>query len=572
VTPTWFKILFTDNNFNMKKLLRYSGFTFAFYLVVLAFAGCKKQDIRETTTDDVNIVDYLRRYPEKFSEYVKILDRTNVSPFLNAYGTYTTFAPTNDAFKLYLQQTGKTSTDDITIPELLDLARLHIIADTLSTQTFTDGKIAVPTMYGQYLTTNVESGLTIVNRQGIITEPNVRASNGIIHVVDHVLQPAKLTAAKLLEQDPKFSIFTQALKATGFYDSININNNPDPTRRWLTVLAESDSVLKAAGYNNYAALVAKYNNTGNPKNPDDSLFLYVSYHILPGIKYVADLVSASSHPTLAPLSVVSVELDNQTVLINQAIFNGALEPGVALDRPNSDRSATNGVIHYLLGDIYLKVRTPIRVDFDLAAQPEIIKLTSIYHKPGKNQDFALGELKDVTWQNGNLRAAYYHANSATTTDNYWWNDGFDTNLRFGNAAANNWIEFVTPLLVRGKYKVWICYRRGATGQYTQVSFDGAPLPRIVDLTAFLPSSTATDAVLESQGFKRYTVNSSTTNVGQLAGTVDVQTTDRHRIRLTAIRDAGSGATNTVTLDFIQFIPINDVQYRPIYAKDGTVVP
>jgi uncharacterized surface protein with fasciclin (FAS1) repeats len=559
----------------MKNILKYTLSLSALCLAILLIAGCRKQDIRETTTDDVNIVDYMRRYPEQFSEYIKILDRTNISPFLNAYGTYTVFAPTNDAIKLYLQEVGKGSSDEIDTADLKNLARLHIINDTLATQTFTDGKISTPTMYGQYLTTTVENGVTIVNRQARITQSNVRTGNGLIHVIDRVLQPAKLTIAKQLEQNSRFSIFTQALKATGFYDSLNIANNPDTTRRWLTVLAESDSVLRVAGYNSYSDLVAKYNNTGNPKNPDDSLYLYVAYHILPGIKYIADIVSFQSHLTVAPLSVVTVTIENQTVLLNEATFNGVFEPGVAIDRRNSDRSATNGVIHELLGDIYLKIRTPIRIDFDPAAQPEIIKLTAIYRKPGKSQDFALGELKDVTWQNPNLRAFNYYCNSATSADNYWWNDGVSTNLRYGNAAANNWIEFVTPLIVRGKYKVWVCYRRSAgQGAYTQVSFDGTPLSRIVDLSAFQANTSATDQVLEAQGFKRYSFNNpnSSTQVGQLAGVVDVQTTDRHRIRFQAIRDAGSGATNSVTLDFIQFIPINDVQYRPLYAKDGTVVP
>ena len=557
----------------MKKVLKYSVIVCICFLAIVITDGCKKQDIKLTTTDDVNIVDYLRRYPEKFSEYVKVLDKTNISPFLNAYGTYTVFAPTNNAIKIYLAQVGKSSVDEIDTADLKNIARLHTIIDTLSTQTFTDGKMSTPTMFGQFLITSVDKGITIVNRQANIIESNIRTGNGIIHVIDGVLQPAKLTLAKLIEQDSKFSIFTQALKATGFYDSINIANNTDTTRRWLTLLAESDSVLRIAGINSYAGLVSKYNNTGNPKNPNDSLFLYVAYHILPGLKYLGDLVNLPSHPSLAPLTVINAELVNQSVVLNQATFNGTFEAGIAIDRLNSDRSATNGVMHSLLGNIFLKVRTPVRVDFDVAAQPEVIRLTSIYRKPGKFVDFALGELKGVTWQNSNVRAFSYFCEASTSSNNYWFDDQFSTNLRFGNAAANNWIEFVTPLIVRGKYKVWICYRRANMGAFTQVSFNGVPTPRIVDFTVTLPSTSATDAVLESLSFKRYSFNNPNgNNVGQLAGVIDVATTDRHRIRFTAIRDNGSGLTNQVTLDFIQFIPIDAVQTRPVYARDGTIVP
>jgi uncharacterized surface protein with fasciclin (FAS1) repeats len=557
----------------MKKFYRWSSILSLLVIILLCITGCKKMDINLTTTEDANIVDYMRKSPDQFSEFVKILERTNVSSYLNAYGAYTVFAPSNDAIKAYVKEAGKASVDDMDTAVLRNMVRLHLIQDTISTSSFTDGKLSTPTMYGQFLITGVnDAGATVINRQGVVLRPNLLTSNGYIHQIDHVLQPASLTVAKMIEQAPKYGIFTQALKATGFYDSLNINNNPDTTRKWLSVLAESDAVLKTGGINSYADLVRKYNNTGNPKRKDDSLFLYVAYHILPGIKYVADIVTLPSHTTLAPLEVITTALVNESVLLNETTFNGAFEAGVAINRTASDNSATNGVVHSLAGNIFLKVRFPVRVDFDLGAQPEILKLTSIYRKAGKSQSFSLGQLSEVTWQNANLQAASYYAEAATSTNNYWKDDGFSTNLRFGNAAANAWIEFVTPLIVKGKYKVWICYRVSNQGAFTQVSVDDVPLPRIVNFTAGLPDKAATDAVLESQGFKRYSSNNpNVNNLGQLAGTVDINITDRHRIRLQAIRDNGSGNTNAVTLDFIQFIPINEDQTRPLFARDGSVI-
>ena len=563
---------------------RVMGMAVVACLALFALFSCKKTTIEMSTTEDTNIVDYLRKHPDQFSELVKILDRTNVSPFLNAYGTYTIFAPTNDAISLYLKQIGKTSTDQIDDASLLNVVRFHLLQDTISTATFTDGKLSAPTMYGQFLITGVNAmGNTVVNRQAIITQSNILTGNGYIHVVDHVLQPATQTAAQVIEANPKFSIFTQAMKATGFYTLLNTTNNPDTTKRWLTVLAESDSVLRLSGINSYADLKTRYSNTGNPANTSDSLYLFMAYHIFPGLKYVADIVTLPSHQTLAPESVITTTLRDQGVLLNEIEFNGVVEQGVPIDRANSDISVTNGVVHSILGNLILKIRLPYRVDFDIAAQPEVVKLTSVYRKPGKSVVFALGQLQDVTWQNStppsppnNVFATYY-CEAATSTNNYWKDDGFGTNLRFGNAAANNWIEFVTPLIVKGKYRIWINYRKTSgtpgPGSYTQVSFDGDPTSKIVNFTLGLPDATATDAVLESQGFKRYSYNNPNgNNVGQTAGIIDVKSTDRHRIRLQAIRDGGSGTTASVTMDFIQFIPINFVQYRPLYARDGTIYP
>src|SRR5215213_5701894 len=83
--------------------------------------SCKKLDTVTQTTTDVNIYDYLVQKPEQFSEFAKIIEKAGFSDFLNAYGAYTLFAPTNDAVKAYLQETGKTSIDAFSQNELKDI-------------------------------------------------------------------------------------------------------------------------------------------------------------------------------------------------------------------------------------------------------------------------------------------------------------------------------------------------------------------------------------------------------------------------------------------------------------------
>lgn len=554
------------------KLLQHLKWSLCAGFLVLGLFACKKQQFDLLTTTDVNIVDYLRKSPDQYSELVKALDKTNISPFLNAYGTYTLFAPTNDAFKIYLKEIGKNSVDEVDETVLRDLLRLHIISDTVRSTSFTDGKLYAPTMQGQFLTTGVvpESGATVVNRQALALQLNMLTGNGYVHTVDHVLQPATLTLAKQIEGNTKYSFITQALKETGWFDSLNTIVTADTTRRWRTFLLESDSVLKVAGFPTYAAFKAKYSNTGNPKLATDSLNLYIAYHMLFDIKYIADIVSFTSHNTYAPQQVVTQLLDGQSVLLNQATFNNVFEKGILINRASSDIPATNGVLHNLSGQLLLKKRDPFRVDFDIAAQPEIIKLTSIYRKVGKTQTFALGQLKDVTWQNVNS-TPQYTSEPATTSNQYWWDDHFDFNMRFGNAAANNWIEFKTPLIVKGKYKVWVCFRRASVGQYIQLSFDGNPTPKLINLTSALNGALAGPA-LEATDYKRYTIVTTSNNYAMMAGVIDVATTDRHRLRFTCVRDQGSGANNTSTVDFVQFIPIDQDQLRPLYGRNGTILP
>src|SRR6218665_504877 len=91
-------------------------------LSVLLFTGCKKTAIREATTTDVNIYDYLVSDPQgRFTELVKAVNKAEYQAFLNAYGTYTMFAPTNEAIAKYLTKVGKGSIEQLQPDEIKDL-------------------------------------------------------------------------------------------------------------------------------------------------------------------------------------------------------------------------------------------------------------------------------------------------------------------------------------------------------------------------------------------------------------------------------------------------------------------
>jgi|SRR5215203_1166637 len=557
--------------------------------------SCKKLDIVTATTSDVNIYDYLVKNSEKYSEFAKMVQKAGYSDFLNAYGAYTVFAPTNDGIKLFLQETGKASIDAFTVAELQNIVKLHLVQDTINTSSFTDGKLPQVTMLGQYLVTGVsnQNGVSsyTVNRQAVVIQPNISLSNGIVHAIDHVLKAATKTVAQTIEADPNYSIFTQALKATGYYDSLNIVNNPDTTRRFLTAIAETNKALADSGIGSYAALKAKYNNTGDPRNPNDSLHLYVAYHIMTDARYLADIVSTISVSTLAPLEVITPKLDGQAVLLNDIIFNGNHEQGVELDRASSDVTSSNGVVHQAKAHFAVKIRVPVRVDFEPSDQPELRKLTNVFRKAtaanaitstGGGTSFLRGTFADITTSSitqGNPPSyVSYNCMPATSTQYWgWWGDYL--RIPMGNTSRNLWIEFTTPLLVKGRYKVWICYyrRRASTNNPAfpnRVTFDGEALQRTFDFSEQKPVGTAPE--LEALGYKQYTevpltnTNEDLNNVGRLVGTIDVKTTDRHTVRITFLANSSGQELNH--LDIIQFIPVNDNQLRPIFGRDGRIIP
>lgn len=564
-------------------------------MVITAFlASCKREQFQVNTTTDVNIMGYLNNDPTDFSLLIKILQLTGTDNSLNGYGTYTLFAPNNNAIKQYLQDVGKSSVDDISVDELKNFVKIHLIRDTITSDQFNDGKLRTPTMYGQSLLTGAQNvnGVTTltVNRQAAIVKADIRTGNGIIHEIDHVLKPATLTLAQMIEQNPAYSIFSQALKETTLYDTLNVQpaNQPDSTKMFNTVLAESDAVLQAAGINSYAALKAKFSNTGNPRLATDSLHLFMDYHILPGLKYLPDVYNAASHNTLGDL-VVSTKVVGQDILINDDTFNGTHETGARVDRPVSDNTAANGVLHFMEDHYAIKVRFPVPVYWEVTDQPEFQKLTGIYRVTNKSSaKFAPGDIKDINWQTGSVQ--YMCAPEARKFYVYH-NDYLFINALRTAATANSWIEFKTPLLVKGRYKVWICFIRRGGGKGVSVYFDGTLLPKVLNFTESLPSplhignkytypTGTTPESLEALGKKitfggnvpyyndpTSTIDYYQDNYGVLAGTIDVAKTDRHILRLQAVVDA----KDDVQIDMIHFIPENMDQLYPKFNPDGSVV-
>ena len=77
-------------------------------LFTLLFASSCVEELKTenyyTFTGEM-ITDYLENREERFSDFTYVLGRSGVKELLDAYGNYTCFAPTNDAFAIYLADT-----------------------------------------------------------------------------------------------------------------------------------------------------------------------------------------------------------------------------------------------------------------------------------------------------------------------------------------------------------------------------------------------------------------------------------------------------------------------------------
>lgn len=542
---------------------------------------CRKYDYLEKTAFDLLIGEYIENNPDEFSLFYEMLNKSNTLSFLNAYGTYTVFAPTDNAIETFLASKNKTSLDDFTSDELRDYVRYHVIIDTLSTTEFTDGRLPTPTMYGQFLTISGynEDGTSVykINKYAPIVKTDIRAANGIIHSISTMLEPVTTPIAKFIEQDPDLSIFSEALKITGLYDTLLLTPDKDipaEEKRWFTMLVPDNETLAADSVFSIDDLIEKYSNTGDPEDPSDSLHMYIEYHIIDNnLSYVGDLVTQPVLETMAPNEIITVTLKEDSVLINEDEFLGVLEKGSPVNRDLSDNTSANGVYHILDKDIFIKVRNPVRTYWDVCDQPELRKMPGIFRKPGQWVDLESGQLADVTWEGSG--PVTYECHSDWWQDFLTYKDCFRMYLR---TAVIPSITFKTPTIVKGKYKLWICTRNSPSGAESNrrpkfvVYFNGEPLPTIIN-TGYTISSSMSDDELELIGYKRYNYNPAdsitlTDNAGrfvaQLAGTVDVPNTGRHTIRFEVINNGDKD----FWVDMIQFIPFGEDQLWPRIDNEG----
>ena len=584
----------------MKRILRLPSLLrlIVLFLIALVFQNCSEQKIKESTDETLNITEYLRANPN-YSMFLEMLDITNYASFMNTYGTYTLFVPTNEAVKEFLDNEGVSSLSEIPITDLQDLVKLHILDQKILTTSFTDGKIATPSLYGQYLVTgaaSVNSGkmtsanlaakvsetspTTIgtasvtVNKTANIVASNIELGNGVVHVIDEVLRVANKTLAQTIEEDPNLSLFTDVLKATGWYDELNkpLTTDSNNIKSYLSVLAQTNDVFAEAGYTTLDQLKTRYSHLGDPKNLKDSLNLFVSYRLLPGLQYLADIAVSPALVTKAPLEVISAKLSRDTILLNQDIFNGVLEKGVAIDRSLSDVTASNGVLHYVKGNFSIKKRVPTPVYFEFTDIAEFRRLTGFYKKPGAAYEklFRADAGIDVNWHlktssdsNGYIS---YNKDADGTAINKgiggcWGADALGI-FRFRDANVQD-VEFKTPVIIKGRYKIWISYRqKGSKLGNLKVFFDDVEIPRQVNLMEQgNMDSSVSEEVLESQGYKRYTYPFYKTVNCRLVGIIDVEVTGRHTLRL----QSQSSFSDEAWLDMAEFRPVTMNQLWPKFA-------
>lgn len=164
------------------------------------------------------IADYVENR-ESLSMFKGIMERTSepcMANLLDAYGQYTCFVPNNDAIKEYLESRGLTDVSQLSVGECDTIARNHVVKVAYLTTDMPEGTLGRPNMNDRYIQVTVDSGDIYVNKDAAIILRDEEVENGVVHVLNKVLQHSNAMIVDMLEQDSRISLFNEAVKLTGF--------------------------------------------------------------------------------------------------------------------------------------------------------------------------------------------------------------------------------------------------------------------------------------------------------------------------------------------------------------------
>jgi uncharacterized surface protein with fasciclin (FAS1) repeats len=421
--------------------------------VVVVIQSCKKDPFSfQVATRSVLMLDMIQK-DTSLSIAVQALEKAKMAATLNTYGPFTFFVPDNNGFRKLFTNLGKTGLQDFTEEEIRTIMTYHILPTRLKAAEFIQGPQATATGRGDYITLDISKGYksnTIANGKANVYQTDIEYSNGYVHKMDGVLDPPTLTIGQfMLQNADKYSIMIAGLQKAGFMDTLTALDNSSGTRIRLTLFAETNDVLQAAGIQNFDHLTL------------DSLKSFMQYHIIPGGNFSS---SYTKFVTSIPgLNVV--ERWDSTILTldrQQWLYFDLAAVSLVNNKTNlaaSDIIMRNGIIHNLEKHITFA---------------PTIKRTQIYHTFWNATTFCYGIPGFTSSQppvanasSGNWRW-YTEGKSAT-------NHPRGANFLFMNPdGINDSLVTVVRNVRMGKYRIEVNYKSGGRGDY-QMMHESDPI-------------------------------------------------------------------------------------------------
>ncbi len=270
---------------------------------------------------------------------VAALGHAGLVETLQGDGPFTVFAPTDEAFTAAGIDLSTFDNDEANAT-LSDILLYHVVSGAVDAANVTDGMVATM-VNGDNATFTVDNGSVMINDANV-TEADVVASNGIIHVIDKVLMPPA--------DEPQPQDIPTIAASTGVHDSLVAALTHAGLVATLqgdgpfTVFAPTDEAFAAAGID----LSTFDNDEANATLTD-----ILTYHVYAGSVAAAD-VTDGFVATMVNGDNATFTVSNGTVMVGDATVTSA------------DVAASNGIIH-----VIDKVLTP-PADEPVVEEPVVV--------------------------------------------------------------------------------------------------------------------------------------------------------------------------------------------------------
>lgn len=154
----------------------------ALFVSILMIIGINAQ------AQDKNIVE-LAVGSESLSTLVAAVKAAGLVETLSGEGSFTVFAPTNEAFAALPEGTLESLLKPENKDKLVAILTYHVVGSKVMSTDLTNGMEAV-TVQGEKIKVDLTSGVKINN--ATVTTADVKASNGVVHIIDTVILPPSM--------------------------------------------------------------------------------------------------------------------------------------------------------------------------------------------------------------------------------------------------------------------------------------------------------------------------------------------------------------------------------------------
>ena len=414
-----------------------------------------------------------------------------------------------------------------------------------------------------------------------------KGSNGNIFMMDDVIIPNAENIVEKLEvldgENNTFKIFADAIKAdpeiykmatTERDTTTGVGGVQVITAYYYTCFAVPDHIMNSAGVTDVASLKQwlMNNSNGEEVDPDTALNHYLKYHFMP-TQYTMDEVFNFNDPT--ETLIYDTQYTGQAFIANLVNNKRTINTNIPVVR--SDIEASNGLITKVGGMMPVYHPEPVNVKWDFLNSADIITMVNnwgaanaygnIFTSALTNQErqFDLSdeyydgeygtptsftyELTETSASTRNYRRigfmkeAYTNAAQTTTPKH----GAYMNNYLVLNLGFAGWIEFTTPTIIAGKYKVVLHYIKDpllaslfTSGTLVQCNLDNDNYQTLSYLYRGEPVMPLYSSIEET-----------------LWNEVEFDGSATHKFRIT-MRDiqAKNLGSYHLRLDYVEFIPIN----------------